>query len=57
MASVEARAHEVPFETCACQLGGVVSGALTDVTFRPMANRLADTFVSNLKASTTTSST
>ncbi|NYI44878.1 hypothetical protein BJ993_001958 [Nocardioides aromaticivorans] len=29
-------------------VGGVVSGGLTYVTFRPMGNRLADTFVSNL---------
>jgi len=29
-------------------LGGVVSGGLTYVTFRPMGNRLADALVSNL---------
>lgn len=30
-------------------VGGVVSGGLTYVTFRPMGGRLADAFVSNLK--------
>jgi len=29
-------------------IGGVVSGGLTYVTFRPMGHRLADTFVKNL---------
>lgn len=29
-------------------VGGVISGGLTYVTFRPMGNRLADAFVSNL---------
>lgn len=30
MSSVEARAHDVPFETWACQLGGVLSGEHDD---------------------------
>ena len=30
-------------------IGGVVSGALTFVTFKPMGERLADVFTQNLK--------
>lgn len=30
-------------------VGGIVSGGFTYITFRPMGNRLADTFVQNLK--------